>query len=196
MFVFRIDKKLSTDVQMNRQSSTEENYKSLQEKRKSVEDKLNAVLEKRFSMDHEMRSNVSSLEALARREVPRVALPEKIKSCSTENIKTDYGTSKTEMAIKSHSEGSSRYDSLENFSDESDGKRDKKKWLNKEHSHENVVNDSSSGEKKGSSVNVSVITSTPIRSRSASRRGSGDNVVVITGKICCCLKYSSISKYV
>ncbi|XP_076678517.1 sterile20-like kinase isoform X3 [Andrena cerasifolii] len=180
----RIDKKPSADVQVNRQSSTEENYKSLQEKRKSVEDKLNAVLEKRFSMDHEMRTNTSnaSLEALARREVPRVALPEKIKSCSTENIKTDYGTSKTEMSIKSHSEGSSRYDSLENFSDESDGKRDKKKWLNKEHSHENVANDSSSGEKKGSSVNVSVITSTPIRSRSASRRGSGDNVVVITGK--------------
>lgn len=149
-----------------------------------MEEKLNAVLEKRFSMDSEMRPNVSSMEALTPQGVPNASLAEKniIKSCSTENIKTDYGATKTELIAKSHSEGSSRYDSLENFPDEFDGKRDKKKWLNKEQNHENVANDSSNNEKKGSSVNVSVITSTPIRSRSTSRRGSGDNVVVITGK--------------
>lgn len=132
-----------------------------------------------------MRMNVPSLETLTRRETPKMVSSEKniIKACSTENIKTDYGICKAESVIKSHSEGSSRYDSLENFSDEFDGKREKKKWLSKEQNHEKVVNDASNNEKKGSSVNVSVITSTPIRSRSTSRRGSGDNVVVITGKI-------------
>ncbi|XP_076241263.1 sterile20-like kinase isoform X3 [Calliopsis andreniformis] len=180
----RMEKKPSVDVTVKRQSSIEENYKSLQAKRKSVEEKLNAVLEKRFSMDSEMRANVSSLDALKSKEAAKTAMSEKniIKSCSTENIKTDYGIHKTEPVVKSHSEGSSRYDSLENFPDEFDGKRDKKKWSNKEHNYENAVNDSSNSEKKGSLVNVSVITSTPIRSRSASRRGSGDNVVVITGK--------------
>ncbi|XP_076165808.1 sterile20-like kinase isoform X2 [Ptiloglossa arizonensis] len=179
-----IEKKISVDIQFKRQPSAEENYKSLQEKRRSVEEKLNAVLEKRFSMDSEMRMNVSSLETLTHREIPTAIPSEKniIKACSTENIKTDYGTCKAESVIKSHSEGSSRYDSLENFSDEFDGKRERKKWLHKEHNHEIVANDALNSEKKGSSVNVSVITSTPIRSRSTSRRGSGDNVVVITGK--------------
>ncbi|XP_054013062.1 serine/threonine-protein kinase 10 isoform X2 [Hylaeus anthracinus] len=180
----RIEKRTPVDAQVKRQSSTEENYKSLQEKRKSVEEKLNAVLEKRFSMDSEIRMNVSSLETLTHRNIPNAISPEKniTKACSTENIKTDYGTCKTESVVKSHSEGSSRYDSLENFSDEYDGKRDKKKWLYKENKHENDANDASKSEKKGSSVNVSVITSTPIRSRSTSRRGSVDNIVVITGK--------------
>nr|XP_034193568.1 serine/threonine-protein kinase 10 isoform X2 [Osmia lignaria] len=181
----RADKKTGIDERVDKQGSPEENYKSLQEKRKSVEDKLNAVLEKRFSMDAEMRLGVSSMEMLPHREIPKATSSEKniIKSCSTENVKTDYGTSKTESVVKSHSEGSSRYDSLENFSDESEGKQEKKKWLNKERNYENTSNNESpNSEKKGSSVNVSVITSTPIRSRSTSRRGSGDNVVVITGK--------------
>ncbi|XP_012146818.1 sterile20-like kinase isoform X2 [Megachile rotundata] len=181
----RIDMKAAIDERTDKQSLPEENYKSLQEKRKSVEEKLNAVLEKRFSMDTEMRLSVSSMEMLPHREVPKATSSEKniIKACSTENVKTDYGTCKTETVVKSHSEGSSRYDSLENFSDESDGKQDKKKWLSKERSYENIANNESPNrEKKGSSVNVSVITSTPIRSRSTSRRGSGDNVVVITGK--------------
>ncbi|XP_043788787.1 serine/threonine-protein kinase 10 isoform X1 [Apis laboriosa] len=179
----RIEKKAPIDIQVKRQSSSEENYKSLQEKRKSVEQKLNAVLEKRFSMDTEMRMSVSSMEALSHREVLTASTSEKniVKACSIEDVKTDYGTSKTESVIKSHSEGSSRYVSLENFPDEFDGKRDKK-WPSKEHNYENVVNngDSVNCEKKGSSVNVSVITSTPIKN--TSRRGSGDNVVVITGK--------------
>ncbi|XP_033324735.2 sterile20-like kinase isoform X2 [Megalopta genalis] len=180
--------KKPVDVQMKRPSLTEDSRKSLQEKRKSVEEKLNAVLEKRFSMDSEMRTNIPSLETLTRRETagPSAILSENniVKACSTEDIKTDYGTGKVESVVKSHSEGSSRYDSLENFSDEFDGKREKKKkWLHKELTRESVANEASTGEKRGSSINVSVITSTPIRSRSASsRRGSGDNVVVITGK--------------
>ncbi|CAK9794705.1 Serine/threonine-protein kinase 10 [Anthophora plagiata] len=185
----RLEKKTSVDVQVKRQSSIEGNYKSLEEKRKSVEEKLNAVLEKRFSMDTEMRMSVSSMEALSHREVSNAITSEKniVKACSTENVKTDYGACKTESAAKSHSEGSSRYVSLENFSDEFEGKREqkkKKKWSSKEQNYESTVNNGDSGnsEKKGSSVNVSVITSTPIRSRSTSRRGSGDNVVVITGK--------------
>lgn len=151
-----------------------------------MEQKLNAVLEKRFSMDTEMRMSVSSMEALSHREVLTASASEKniVKACSTEDVKTDYGSSKTESVIKSHSEGSSRYVSLENFSDEFDGKREKK-WPSKEYNYESTSNngDSVNSEKKGSSVNVSVITSTPIRSRSTSRRGSGDNVVVITGKV-------------
>ncbi|XP_017796707.1 PREDICTED: serine/threonine-protein kinase 10 [Habropoda laboriosa] len=184
----RLEKKTSVDVQVKRQSSIEENYKSLEEKRKSVEDKLNAVLEKRFSMDTEMRMSVSSMETLSHREVSNAITSEKniVKACSTENVKTDYGTCKPESVVKSHSEGSSRYVSLENFSDEFEGKREqkKKKWSSKEQNYENSANNGDNGnsEKKGSSVNVSVITSTPIRSRSTSRRGSGDNVVVITGK--------------
>ncbi|XP_016772289.2 serine/threonine-protein kinase 10-A isoform X1 [Apis mellifera] len=181
----RIEKKAPIDVQVKRQSSSEENYKSLQEKRKSVEQKLNAVLEKRFSMDTEMRMSVSSMEALSHREVLTTSTSEKniVKACSIEDVKTDYGKSKTESVVKSHSEGSSRYVSLENFPDEFDGKRADKKWPSKEHNnYENVVNngDGVNCEKKGSSVNVSVITSTPIKN--TSRRGSGDNVVVITGK--------------
>lgn len=184
---FRIEKKVPADVEAKNQSPAQECYKSLQEKRKSVEEKLNAVLEKRFSMNTEMRMSVSSMETLSHGEVSNAATSEKniVKACSTEDVKTDYGARKAESVVKSHSEGSSRYVSLENFSDEFDGKRNKKKWAGKDHSYENNVNNSDSGsnEKKGSSVNVSVITSTPIRSRSVSRRGSGDNIVVITGKV-------------
>ncbi|XP_076759455.1 sterile20-like kinase isoform X2 [Xylocopa sonorina] len=186
----RIEKKAPIDVQVKRQTSIEENYKSLQEKRKSVEEKLNAVLEKRFSMDTEMRMSVSSMETLSHRRIPTASTSEKniVKACSTEDVKTDYRTSKAESAVKSHSEGSSRYVSLENFSDELEKEKMAKKMIKrksfgKKYNYEGTVNyDSANCEKRGSSVNVSVITSTPIRSRSTSRRGSGDNVVVITGK--------------
>lgn len=174
----RIEKKTPIDIQVKRQSSGEENYKSLQEKRKSVEQKLNAVLEKRFSMDTEMHMNVSSIGTLSQREALTTSAEKNIiKACSTEDVKTDYGMSKSESVVKSHSEGSSRHVSLENFSDEFDGKRD-----NKCRSKENTISNSDSvnSEEKGSSVNVSVITSTPIKY--ALRRDSADNVVVITGK--------------
>ncbi|XP_043524401.1 serine/threonine-protein kinase 10 isoform X2 [Frieseomelitta varia] len=174
----RIEKKTPIDIQIKRQSSGEENYKSLQEKRKSVEQKLNAVLEKRFSMDTEMHMSVSSIGTLSQRET-LITSAEKniIKACSTEDVKTDYGMSKSESVVKSHSEGSSRHVSLENFSDEFDGKRDNK-CRNKENAISN--SDSVNSEGKDSSVNVSVITSTPIKY--ALRRDSADNVVVITGK--------------
>ncbi|KAG7200500.1 hypothetical protein KM043_001064 [Ampulex compressa] len=158
-----------------------ENYKSLEEKRKSVEEKLNAVLEKRITMDPGLRISDSSIETLVHvRDVP---LSEKttIKACSTEDIKTNYGVSKVEN-VKSRSEGSSRNDSLENFGEEFEGKGDRKMWLNKEQDRRHDPAETSGSDQKGSSVNVSVITSTPIRSRSTSRRGSGENVVVITGK--------------
>ncbi|KAK9301223.1 hypothetical protein QLX08_006311 [Tetragonisca angustula] len=174
----RIEKKTPIDIQIKRQSSGEENYKSLQEKRKSVEQKLNAVLEKRFSMDTEMHMSVPSMGTLSQREALTTSAEKNIiKACSTEDVKTDYGMSKSESVVKSHSEGSSRHVSLENFSDEFDGKRD-----NKCRSKENAMsnNDSVNSEEKGSSVNVSVITSTPIKY--ALRRDSADNVVVITGK--------------
>lgn len=134
-------------------------------------------------MDTEMHMSVSSMETLSQRKALTTSAEKNIiKACSTEDVKTDYGMSKSESVVKSHSEGSSRHVSLENFSDEFDGKRDKK-WRSKEHNYENTISNSDSvnSEEKGSSVNVSVITSTPIKY--ALRRDSADNVVVITGNV-------------
>ena len=133
-----------------------------------------------------MHMSVPSMGTLSQREALTTSAEKNIiKACSTEDVKTDYGMSKSESVVKSHSEGSSRHVSLENFSDEFDGKRD-----NKCRSKENAMsnNDSVNSEEKGSSVNVSVITSTPIKY--ALRRDSADNVVVITGNVKVILHYT------
>nr|XP_050854259.1 serine/threonine-protein kinase 10 isoform X2 [Vespula vulgaris] len=163
----------------------EDNLKNLEQKRKSVEDKLNAVLEKRISMDTQKRISTTSIETLKHAsDITSVTLSEKnsMKASSTENIKTDYGLNKVENILTSHSEGSSRNDSLENFSDDFEGKHQRSKWLNKEHRLKGDNKEDKNYERQSSAVNVSVITSTPIRSRSTSRRSSADNIVVITGK--------------
>ncbi|XP_015185035.1 PREDICTED: serine/threonine-protein kinase 10 isoform X5 [Polistes dominula] len=163
----------------------EDNMKNLEQKRKSVEDKLNAVLEKRISMDTQKRISTTSIETLKHTsDIANVTLSEKnsMKASSTENIKTDYGLNKIENVLTSHSEGSSRNDSLENFTDEFQDKHERTKWLNKEHRLKEDNREDKNYERQSSAVNVSVITSTPIRSRSTSRRSSADNIVVITGK--------------
>lgn len=162
-------------------SREKEDYKSLEEKRKSVGEKLNAVLEKRLSMDTGKRINDGSIETLKRISVASTFLLEKnkVKASSTEDIKTQFGVTKTENLVKSRSAGSSRNDSLESFSDELHTKTDSTKT---EYSQEDTVSDDKSSERQDSGINVSVITSTPIRSRNGSRRSSGDNIVVITGK--------------
>lgn len=165
----------------------EDNLKNLEQKRKSVEDKLNAVLEKRITIDTQKRISTTSIETLKHAsDIASVTLSEKnsMKASSTENIKTDYGLNKVDNILTSHSEGSSRNDSLENFSDDFEGKHQRTKWLNKEHRLKgDNREDNKNYERQSSAVNVSVITSTPIRSRSTSRRSSADNIVVITGKV-------------
>ncbi|XP_018351942.1 PREDICTED: serine/threonine-protein kinase 10 isoform X2 [Trachymyrmex septentrionalis] len=164
------------------QSREKEVYKSLEEKRKSVGEKLNAVLEKRLSMDPKKRISDGSMETLKHISVASTRLSEKnnVKANSTEDIKTQFGVTKTESSVKSRSAGSSRNDSLESFSDElRHAKTDSNKT---DYNQDDVVSDDKSLEKQDPGINVSVITSTPLRSRSGSRRSSGDNIVVITGK--------------
>ncbi|XP_043287616.1 serine/threonine-protein kinase 10 [Venturia canescens] len=165
-----------------KQISLQESRQSLEEKRKSVESKLNAVLEKRISMEAVKRMSDASIETLKRStqsssETSLFSEKNNARAFSSENIKTggEFGTNKTERPAKSRSAGSSRNDSLENFDQQFDGDR-------KNRIHEDTVDRSSNRERRGSGVNVSVITSTPIRSKSLSRTESGDNVVVITGK--------------
>ncbi|XP_012235970.1 STE20-like serine/threonine-protein kinase isoform X3 [Linepithema humile] len=159
------------------QSRDKEDYRSLEEKRKSVGEKLNAVLEKRLSMDSAKKISDGSMETLKHISLASTYLSEKsnVKASSTEDIKTQSGVTKTESPAKSRSVGSSRNDSLESFSDELHVKADSAKM-------EDIMSDDKNLEKQDSGINVSVITSTPIRSRNSSRRSSGDNIVVITGK--------------
>lgn len=153
----------------------------MEEKRKSVGEKLNAVLEKRLSMDSAKKINDSSMETLKHTSLASMYLSEKnnVKASSTEDIKTQSGVTKTESPAKSRSVGSSRNDSLESFSDELRVKADSAK---SERSQEDTASDEKNLDKQDLGINVSVITSTPIRSRNGSRRSSGDNIVVITGK--------------
>ncbi|KYM81785.1 STE20-like serine/threonine-protein kinase [Atta colombica] len=158
------------------QSREKEVYKSLEEKRKSVGEKLNAVLEKRLSMDPKKRISDGSMETLKHISVASTRLSEKnnVKANSTEDIKTQFGVTKTESSVKSRSAGSSRNDSLESFSDElRHAKTDSNKtdYANQE----DVASDDKSLEKQDPGINVSVITSTPLRSRSV-------NTVHISGK--------------
>ncbi|XP_012529038.1 serine/threonine-protein kinase 10 isoform X2 [Monomorium pharaonis] len=179
----RMKNKLSVDdvTSCTELQSREEVYKSLEEKRKSVGEKLNAVLEKRLSMDPAKRINDSSTETMKHVTVASTLLSDKsiVKASSTEDIKTQFSVTKTENSAKSRSAGSSRNDSLENFSDELRTKTDGSKTNYK---RKDAASDDKGLEKQDPGVNVSVITSTPIRSRSGSRRSSGDNIVVITGK--------------
>ncbi|XP_011686662.1 PREDICTED: serine/threonine-protein kinase 10 isoform X2 [Wasmannia auropunctata] len=160
------------------QSRDKEVYKSLDEKRKSVGEKLNAVLEKRLSMDAKKRISDGSVDTLKHISVASTLLSEKnnVRASSTEDIKTQFGVTKTETHAKSRSAGSSRNDSLESFPNELHAKMDSSK------TDYNQEDDDKGLERQDPGINVSVITSTPIRSRSGSRRSSGDNIVVITGK--------------
>ncbi|XP_034948051.1 serine/threonine-protein kinase 10 [Chelonus insularis] len=141
-----------------RHEKQSENRKSLDAKRRSVEEKLTAVLEKRISMVSE-KHQASMVD-------------KNVKASSVENIKTNYESPKTELT-KSRSVDSSRLDSPDNkFAPEFN-----KNALAQEKNRDMVDR---SVHRQDSSV-VSVITSTPVRSRSVTRQDNGD-VVVITGK--------------
>lgn len=142
--------------------------KSLHEKRKSVEEKLNAVLERQLSKEGG-KSTEALINAKASPERSLNNLAEKASSMGDIKVKVDG----TENHGKAHSEGSSRDDSLENIADAE--KQDKR-------FDEDTVD--RSRDRRGSGINVSVITSTPLRSRSVSRGRNGENVVVITGNFC------------
>lgn len=143
--------------------------KSLENKRKTVEDKLNAVLEKRLSMD----ASKMITEALTRDSPVTTTNAQRdnnksMKANSTENIKSKYD--KQQQGGKSRSVGSSRIDSLEHFHEFDDATK-------KSDYHEDTVDRSVNNREQN--VNVSVVTSTPIRNRSPAKNGS--DVVVITG---------------
>ncbi|XP_051161217.1 serine/threonine-protein kinase 10-like isoform X3 [Leptopilina boulardi] len=146
-----------------------ENIKSIQEKRRSVEEKLNAVLERQISMEVGKRINDSIAENAKQPPKTRNStFSEKssVKASSTGDIKKN--SEIREDLEKCRSEGSSRNDSYENVSKPSRESPPGQRTRDRRAS--------------GSAVNVAVITSTPNRSKSISRCGSGDNIVVITGK--------------
>ncbi|XP_012283262.1 serine/threonine-protein kinase 10 [Orussus abietinus] len=186
----RFEQKSSVEdgLRFQKQLPKEEHHmnKSLEEKRKSVEEKLNAVLEKRMSIESAKRSSDVSMQTFVQTPdatTPSILLDKSpVKASSTEDIKTDFGISKNRNLAKSRSEGSSRNDSLENLSDDLEGKDTAVKSAGRKGEGEDTPDRSTGSERTDSTVNVSVITSTPLRSRSVSRSGSGDNIVVITGK--------------
>lgn len=165
-FIFRNDNKVST---AEKDPEVKENNKSVEQKRKSVEDKLNAVFEKRISISSRKQSN-----DISKNEESEIFTEKNtLKANSTGNIRIDYSVIKTDNVTKTRSEGSSRNDSLENVFNDLDE--------NQEGIGKRNVNRDSRKVNEDSAVNVSVITSTPIRSRSVSRSESRDNIVVITG---------------
>ena len=151
-----------------------------------MEEKLNAVLERQISMDAGKRINDAIAEKTKQSSNKRSAdLSEKspVKASSTGDIKKNFESSSREDLGKSNSEGSSRNDSLHNITGEYEEKSTNDMRTPEEPSHESYLQQRSRDRRgSGSAVNVSVITSTPHRSKSVSRSGSRDNIVVITGK--------------
>ncbi|XP_048506774.1 serine/threonine-protein kinase 10 isoform X2 [Athalia rosae] len=177
----------------------DENFQSLEEKRKSVEDKLNAVLEKRISMDSSKRyTDHASSETLKRTagtsDVSQLSEKDTAKSSSVEDIKSKVVAQNA--LLKSWSNDSSRNESLDKTnvsrsqSDEihrtssPDGKWESSDAGGDEDVSTDGVDRAHRYHRRGSSsgTSVSVVTSTPVRSRSTSRSGSGDNIVVVTAK--------------
>lgn len=177
-FLSRAERKLSHDsssrLEQQQQISNEINRgsrRSLEQKRKSVEEKLNAVFEKQFTEKQNMLKKQMS------HDPTRVNTSPLKSSCSMGDIKTAGRRPSAEEDDKCQSEGSSRNDSLENFSDESDGNKVVVQTPVKSKLHDTVDR----AKDKSSAVNVSVITSTPLK-KDVSSSGSGD-IVVITGKL-------------
>ena len=107
-----------------------------------------------------------------------------VKASSTGDIEKNFESPSPDSLEKCRSEGSSRNDSLENVSVEYEVKGTNNASTPKEPSREGDPRQRSRDRRgSGSAVNISVITSTPHRSKSVSRSGSGDNIVVITGKL-------------
>lgn len=182
LLFFRSERKISQDSSSrpeNQQQwisneSNSESRRSLEQKRKSVEEKLNAVLEKQFSREAE-KQNI--LKKQSSHDQARATSSPLKASCSMGDIKTAVRRPSAEENDKCQSEGSSRNDSLENFSVDSEGNKVIVQTPVKSRPEDTV--DRPKG--KGSAVNVSVITSTPLKGE-VPRSGSGD-IVVITGEL-------------
>lgn len=154
---------------------TEFDLKSLKEKRRSVEATLNAVFESQLVKEAEKQK-------LIRKQIPE---PERLlqldkkssKSKSMGDIKLNLESPKSikDYAPKYREDkspsGSSSRTSIENFSDDSEEKSGNQKF-------EDTV-DRAKGKTSPSAVNVSVVTSTPLKNN-MSRTDSGD-IIVITG---------------
>ncbi|XP_058808157.1 serine/threonine-protein kinase 10 isoform X2 [Phymastichus coffea] len=168
------ERKLSTDSTPQQQvemckplESGNDSRRSLEQKRKSVEEKLNAVLEKQLSRDVEKQQQEILRKQTSRDPLSLKASSPLKASMSTGDIKAASKRTSNEEA-RSEGGSSSRNDSLENFDVLTPAKIED----TVDKARENVI-------VGGSSVNVSVITSTPVKSN-VTRSGSGD-IVVITG---------------
>lgn len=142
--------------------------RSLEQKRKSVEEKLNAVLEKQLSRDAEKQQQNALRKQISHDPSSTKAASPLKPSVSTGDIKAASRCSSNEEA-RSDGESSPRNDSLENF----DAVTPVKVEDTVDRARDNAT-------VSGSSVNVSVVTSTPVKS-DVKKSGSGD-IVVITGK--------------
>ncbi|XP_016845889.1 serine/threonine-protein kinase 10 isoform X3 [Nasonia vitripennis] len=188
-----LDQTVKTENQQQQPSlaqvQAQSNRLSLEQKRKSVEEKLNAVLERQLSRENDVKHQQPQPQQNAVRKQsshdpsvsPHPVSPSPLKSSvSTGDIKAAAAarrrSAEEEAFDKCRSEGgsSSRNDSLENFSDDSAENR----VVAVNTKPEDTVDRPKTT--TGAAVNVSVITSTPLKNDVA-RSGSGDNIVVITG---------------
>lgn len=174
------------------QVQVQSSRRSLEQKRKSVEEKLNAVLERQLSRENDVKHQQPQPQQNALRKQsshdpsssphPSSVSPLK-SSVSTGDIKAAAAARRRsaeveELLDKCRSEGggpSSRNNSLENFSDDSAENR----VVAVKTTPEDTVDRPKTT--TGAAINVSVITSTPVKNDVA-RSGSGDNIVVITGR--------------
>ncbi|XP_014211452.2 serine/threonine-protein kinase 10-like isoform X2 [Copidosoma floridanum] len=156
-------------------SSGSESRRSLEQKRKSVEDKLNTLLEKQqqsvLKRQVSQDSSSSSSSSSAQQSPKTEESPLKSTSSSNDTTKMVISCDEDEES-KSRSGNSSRNDSLDNFSDDPEAHRPPTRVA------EDMVDRAK--DKAPGGVNVSVITSTPVKNN-VSRSASGDNIVVITG---------------
>lgn len=186
------DQRPKYDIRHDARPITDETFQSLDEKRKSVEDKLNAVFEKRISMDSGKRfSDHASVETLKRvsraSTISQNSEMDVPKSGSAVDIRSDISVRTTQLKNLSQDSLSneSRSRSGEIYRGTSPDRKKESIGTGKTGSRtSDTVDRSVNIHRRGSSAGtgVSVVTSTPVKSQSISRSGSGDNVVVVTGK--------------
>ena len=165
---YRPERKSSLEPSPKQEQPTDEsravNRRSLDAKRKSVEEKLNAVLERQRDVAEKLQRQTSQ-ESSSSLKQPKEEDTEEAKSPSEDS--------------------SSRNDSLDNFSDDSaEGGKPvvaPKPIIVKENFEDTVDRPREILGPATPAVNVSVITSTPVKNNMV-RSTSSDNVVVITGR--------------
>ena len=141
--------------------------RSLDQKRKSVEEKLNAVLEKQLSNAADAR------QVALRKQTSQEPSGSLKSSCSMGDIKAAAAAIATRRRSQEFEAGSARNLSAENLSGKTSNVRTPKK--------KEIDTVDRPQDRTGSSINVSVITSTPIKNN-LTKNDNGD-VVVITSKV-------------